>query len=336
MLKISVIIPSFNQGKFLEETILSVLDQDYPLLELFIIDGGSKDNSIEIIKKYEKSITGWVSEKDLGQSDAINKGFKVCTGDIVSWLGSDDLYTKETLKKINELFNSLPPTVGVIHGNSEIFNSEGSIRIDKGYNVWSIERQLAGMTFPQPSSFIRRTALQKSGVLNPSLHYGMDYDLFSRLIMVCEFQYIDILFSKYRLHDESKSTIAISKFIDEWIIIFNSITEGLKLNALNKSLALNNLNTKTNYSILRFFEELKSIKNINHEKMLFYFLVNVIRYDYASANFTRVNKIGRYLKKEFDSYLQYEPSIKKIIWRTLFIPPLLIQIARQTKRFLIK
>ncbi len=336
MLKISVIIPSYNQGKFLEETILSVLGQDYPLLELFIIDGGSKDNSVEIIKKYENQITGWVSEKDNGQSDAINKGFRICSGDILSWLGSDDLYTHGTLKKINELFTSLPDSIGVIHGNSEIFNSDGLIRYDKGYNVWSLERQLAGMTFPQPSSFIRRTALEKAGELNTSLHYGMDYDLFSRLIMVCDFQYIDYLFSKYRLHDESKSTIAIAKFIEEWIIIFNSIAEGLKIQVVINSLELNKLKTNSDASTLHFFNKLKTIKKIDFEKMYFYFLVNVIRYDYASANFKRVRKIGKYLKNEFSTYLQSEPSIQKIIRRTHYIHPLIIQIARKTKRFLVK
>ena len=336
MLKISVIIPSYNQGKFLEETILSVLGQEYPLLELFIIDGGSKDNSVSIIKKYEDRITGWLSEKDNGQSDAINKGFKMCTGEIVSWLGSDDLYTPGTLFKINELFLTLPTTVGVIHGNSEIFNSDEIIRLDKGYEVWSIARQLAGMTFPQPSSFIRKSALEQSGILNPSFHFGMDYDLFSRLIMVSDFKYIDIQFSRYRLHDESKSTIAIAKFIEEWIIIFNSICEGLKLEKNIHVLEKNKLRTKTDADTFHFFSELKSIKKIDYEIMLFYFLVNVIRYDYVSENFNRVRKIGNYVSKEYGDYLKSEPLIKKVIRRTQYFPPILIKIARTTKRFLIK
>ena len=336
MLKISVIIPSFNQGKFLEETILSILSQDYPLLELFIIDGGSTDNSAEIIKKYETKISGWVSEKDNGQSDAINKGFKICSGDIVSWLGSDDLYTAGTLHKVNELFSSLPQSVGVIHGNSEIFNSEETIRIDKGYLDWTLERQMAGMTFPQPSSFIRRTALLKSGTLNTSLHYGMDYDLFSRLVMLCDFQYTDILFSRYRLHDESKSTKSIAKFIEEWIIIFNSIADGLKITRIISALEKNNLKTKRDDTIFHFFGELKSIRAFDQERLLYNFLVNVVRYDYASANFSRVSKIGRYLKSEFPDYLKLEPSIIKIIRRTYFLSPMVIQIARKIKRSLLK
>ena len=260
----------------------------------------------------------------------------MCTGDVISWLGSDDLYTPGTLFKINELFSTLPPSVGVIHGNSEIFNSNQIIRLDKGYEVWSIARQLAGMTFPQPSSFIRKSALDQSGKLNPSFHYGMDYDLFSRLIMVSDFQYIDIQFSKYRLHDESKSTIAIAKFIEEWIIIFNSIAVGLKLEETIQVLEKNNLKTNTDTATLHFFSELKSIKKIDYEKMLFYFLVNVIRYDYVSENFNRVRKIGKYVSNEFGDYLKSEPLIKKVIRRTQLFPSFLIKIARTTKRLLLK
>src|SRR6188768_1820331 len=98
--KISVVIPSFNQGKFLEETIISILDQNYPAVEIFIIDGGSTDETVSIIKKYESRINGWVSEKDNGQSHAINKGFRKCTGDIITWLCSDDLYMPGTFAKV--------------------------------------------------------------------------------------------------------------------------------------------------------------------------------------------------------------------------------------------
>jgi glycosyltransferase involved in cell wall biosynthesis len=100
---ISIVVPSYNQGRFLEETLRSILLQNYPSIELIIIDGGSKDETVDIIKKYEPWIACWVSEKDRGQSDAINKGFSRVTGDIVTWLCSDDLYTAGTLKRVAEV-----------------------------------------------------------------------------------------------------------------------------------------------------------------------------------------------------------------------------------------
>src|SRR5450759_2806690 len=114
-MKISVITPSYNQGQFLEETILSVINQNYPNLEYFIIDGGSTDNSIEIIKKYEKHLTYWVSEKDNGQAHAINKGFKKATGDIVCWINSDDLLIQGAINTISNYF-SRNPDVQFING----------------------------------------------------------------------------------------------------------------------------------------------------------------------------------------------------------------------------
>jgi glycosyltransferase involved in cell wall biosynthesis len=334
VLKISVIIPSYNQGKFLEETILSVLEQDYRDLELFIIDGGSKDNSVEIIQKYSSHITGWVSEKDSGQSEAINKGFRMSSGDIISWLCSDDLYTPGTLKKVNEIFASLPPSVGVVHGNSVIFQGEKVVNYDKGYGKWTVERQLAGMTFPQPSSFMKRTFVEQAGLLKTDYHFGMDYELFSRLIMICDFHYEDIFFSRYRLHNDSKSTTSIAKFIEEWIVIFNSIVEGLNIESIKSELNKAGLTSVPDKSIVHFFSGLKTVKNLVYEKMLFYFLVNVIRYDYATGKFDRAKSIGTLLKNDFSNYLKFEPTIIKIINRLNILPAGLLKVARNIKRIL--
>jgi glycosyltransferase involved in cell wall biosynthesis len=336
MLKISVVIPSFNQGAFLEETILSVLDQDYPSLEVFVIDGGSTDQSLDIIKKYETKISGWVSEKDDGQSDAINKGFRMCTGDIVSWLCSDDLYMEGALKKVNEVFSSLSEKVSVIHGNTEIFAGKKIIHYDKGYSLWTVERQLSGMTFPQPSSFIRMSHLKKAGLLNTSLHYGMDYDLFARLCLISDFHYIDVYLSRYRLHDSSKSTTAVSRFIDEWIIIFNSVVKGLNLTPVIKVINDNEVSVSPDEKIFKYFSEIKYKDKLDFDSMAFYFLVNVVRYDYTCANFKRVKKIGGFLLKHYPELLKAEPSVLQIVKRAVYLPHPLILLMRNLKKALSK
>ncbi|GAG62509.1 unnamed protein product [marine sediment metagenome] len=124
--RISVITPSYNQGRFLEKTILSVLNQNYPNLEYIIIDGGSTDESINIIKKYENYIDYWVSEKDRGQADALNKGFKKATGDIIGWQNSDDIYLPSVFLKIAELFKQ-NPKIDIIYGNRFDIDEDNNI-----------------------------------------------------------------------------------------------------------------------------------------------------------------------------------------------------------------
>src|SRR5437763_884238 len=118
--KITVITPSYNQGKFLEETIVSVISQGYPNLEYMLIDGGSTDNSIDIIKKYRTYFSYWISEKDSGQSEAINKGLKKATGEIISWLNSDDLYTAGCLQHVAEHF-AKHREAALVHGKTILF-----------------------------------------------------------------------------------------------------------------------------------------------------------------------------------------------------------------------
>ena len=154
--KISIVIPSYNQGQFLEETILSVINQQYPNLELFVVDGASDDNSVEVIKKYEQHLTWWESEKDKGQSDAINKGFAKATGEIISWLCSDDLYMPGALKKVATLFQQQNDGVGLIYGGVTLFRDNKDLSTSWGYKDFSTERYLAGMAFSQPAAFYRK------------------------------------------------------------------------------------------------------------------------------------------------------------------------------------
>ena len=331
MIKISVIIPSYNQGAYLEETILSIINQNYTNLEIILIDGKSTDNSIEIIRKYENSFSYWVSEKDLGQSDAINKGFREASGEIITWLCSDDLYTPNSLNMVNEIFSNLSPEVGLIHGSSIIFTGKKTIRLNKGTDDDSLENILSGMTFPQPSTFFRRSLLQKSGLLDLHLHFGMDYDLFCKFAIITKFKSIDFCFSKYRLHSESKTVSAVSKFIDDWSKVFTSIIKAAEFNTMIDILDELDINHTDNQSTLLFFKENFDSKNIDQERLLYRFLVFVLKYDYESKRFDRAKKIANYLRKELHSHLSREPEINRIAWRTQF-PPILLVIARKISR----
>ncbi len=327
--KITIITPSYNQAPFLEETILSIIGQNYPNLEYIIIDGGSSDNSVEIIKKYEKHLYFWLSEKDSGQSDAINKGLHKATGDIITWINSDDLLTPDTLSSVANLFSNCGPEIGLIHGGTELFGNEKS-RIDWGYSDLNMERFISGMPFPQPSAFIRKKYWDIVGDLNVEYHYGMDYDLFSKLSLVCEFKSSHLLFSKYRIHSASKSHSQNKFFIEEWSIIFMNLLFNFKENHyLNE---LKKLDISTNTSHFKMFEFNYSKKKIKMEKAFFYFLTNVLRWEYINSNFKRAQRVNNYLLSHYGQDIANSRDLKTISNRLKYLPPFLIKILRTAKR----
>lgn len=213
---ISMITPSYNQGEYLEETIRSVLLQGYPNLEYFIIDGGSKDESVEIIRKYEKWLTGWVSEKDGGQSDAINKGYAKCSGEIFNWLCSDDVLVKDSLKTVGEIFGS-DPSCGVLAGacycqyDDEPGRSEA--RPAKGPD-W--ERVPFAEGIWQPSCFWKRGVVKRKDLVISGLHFVMDRELWCHLVSTgAKWVWTDTVLSIYRFTGENKSVVGRRKIIHE-------------------------------------------------------------------------------------------------------------------------
>lgn len=181
-LKISIVTPSYNQGAFIEETIRSVLLQNYPNLEYVVIDGGSTDESVEIIRKYEKWITYWLSEKDKGQSNAINKGFQFVTGDILAWINSDDFYEKSSLGHVatNWISNSPHLLVGIGHKvnlDRKIIYSPHPKKVT--YD--SILHWMEGNNFMQPAAFFSKQAWKNCGPLNEDFHFCMDVDLWLKI-----------------------------------------------------------------------------------------------------------------------------------------------------------
>ncbi|MBI1746434.1 MAG: glycosyltransferase [Acidobacteria bacterium] len=180
LLKISVVTPSYNQASYLEETICSVLDQGYPNLEYIIIDGGSQDRSVDIIKKYEQRLAYWVSEPDHGEADAVAKGFEKCNGEILCWLCSDDLFKPGVLGIINGIFAN-DPQLDLVYGDTEYLYPGGSTKIKKRISYDFNIMLYAFNLVPQPSAFFSRQAYQRAGKMDTSLHYAMDYDLFLRM-----------------------------------------------------------------------------------------------------------------------------------------------------------
>ncbi|MEB3280986.1 MAG: glycosyltransferase family 2 protein [Lyngbya sp.] len=180
--KISIVTTNYNYGRFIEETIRSVLLQGYPNLEYIIMDGGSTDESVDIIKKYEPWLTYWVSEPDFGQPHGINKGFKRATGDIVAFLNSDDLYQPNALRTVGKIFAQQTETKW-IGSSCQVINDEGKnqyiapVSQNRSKVSW-----VGGIWFPQPSVFWRRSIMDEVGLLDESLNYCFDQEYWARLV----------------------------------------------------------------------------------------------------------------------------------------------------------
>jgi len=202
--KISIITPSYNQVSYLEETILSVLNQNYPNLEYIIIDGGSNDNSVEIIKKHESLLSYWISEKDKGQSHAINKGLRKATGEIVAWLNSDDMYLPEILQNVAALFEK-HPEIDIVYGDVINFYPNGK---EEYYHVKEFEPVdfLSRISIHQPAVFWRRSLHEEVGFLDENLHYVMDYDLWLRMFFNFKSLKVDKSLAKFRVHQYAKTS----------------------------------------------------------------------------------------------------------------------------------
>jgi glycosyltransferase involved in cell wall biosynthesis len=205
---ITVITPSFNQSRYLEETIRSVLLQGYPRLQYIIMDGGSTDGSVDLIQKYSPWLSAWVSEEDRGQSHAINKGFEIAIGDVIGWLNSDDVYAQGALHEVGRYFGS-DADCDVLAGFGEFRNENGqkilwSVK-DLPQSVDQLLEYPLGRYLPQPSVFFRRRLLNAVPKLDESLHYAMDLDLWLRMASQSRIQVVPELLSWMRVHDSAKT-----------------------------------------------------------------------------------------------------------------------------------
>ncbi len=205
---VSIVTPSYNQAEFLEQTIRSVLAQDYRNIEYIVVDGGSTDGSVEIIKRYADRIATWVSEPDQGQSDAINKGFRMATGEIVAWLNSDDLYFPDAVSTIVRRFEE-QPNLGLSYGDCVFVDREGAFARYftevEPYNEFRLRN--CSDYIMQPTTFFRRDLLLEIGLLNESLHFTMDWDLWCRFAENgCGVHYEPKLIAATRVYPETKTS----------------------------------------------------------------------------------------------------------------------------------
>ena len=220
-MRISVITHSFNQGRFLEATLQSVLAQRYPDFEHIVIDGGSRDESVSVLEKHNDALAYWVSEKDRGQSDAFNKGLRKATGDIIGWLNSDDIYIGDCLKQVADYFVAHPEVDVVFsdywfideHGNFLRKRKEIPFRI--GVYLWTGDCYHANC-----AGFFRRRVFEKIGGLDEGLHFGMDYDFYMRAAEAgFRFGHVHECWGGYRLHDQSKSISAHHLQIQDALLV---------------------------------------------------------------------------------------------------------------------
>lgn len=220
-MKISIVVPSYNQSKFIGRTIDSVLDQKYKEVEVIVVDGGSRDGTVEILKKYGDKIK-WISEKDKGQTEAINKGMKMATGTIMAYLNSDDTYEPDALDKVAEYFDK-NPKVMIVYGKGRHIDENDKYIND--YPTEKVNRNILRTKCPicQPTVFWRRELWEKIGDFDEKLNYAMDYQYWLRVVEKYDFYFIGEYLANTRLHEETKTLSQKEKVAEEIINVHKNL-----------------------------------------------------------------------------------------------------------------
>lgn len=325
--KISIVTPSYNQGQFLEETIRSVLLQNYPNLEYIVIDGGSTDNSVEIIKKYEPWITYWVSEKDSGQSEAINKGLALCSGEIFNWLNSDDLLVKSCLFYIAMDF--LESSIDVVHYRGYLINGKKEIMDLKGTDHYpTLEELLYRFHIHQPSSFLRLNCVKRVNGVSEDLHYLMDRELWIKYLLLYgdhNVKYCDRPVSYFRFHDSSKTFSSLPKFYEEKNMLLVYMAKCVlnwpekRCTALSKCLKVGDLMYLTQKDRGWIVNE----KLVNRKILSWYFDFLLMQYGYNENDKALIIEV---IKEQRFSVFAYPITVKALI--KLLLPLSIVSLMR--------
>ncbi len=223
---VSVVTPSLNQGKFIGETIRSVLSQEYPFLEYLIVDGGSNDETLSVLRSFGSRLR-WISEPDEGQSQAINKGWRMTQGEIVTWLNADDILAPGAIRQAVEALLIAGDQIAGVYGNCTYIDERGQPKGSYATHSFDYE-SLVVLTedfIPQPGTFLRRKWVERVGMLDETLHYVMDYDLWLRIGMYASFLYLPIEMSRARLHEGAKTLASASRFGEELARVFIRLVE---------------------------------------------------------------------------------------------------------------
>jgi glycosyltransferase involved in cell wall biosynthesis len=222
--RVSIVTPSYNQAEFLEETIRSILLQGYPDLEYFIMDGGSTDDSVDIIRRYEPWLTYWISTPDHGQTHAINQGWELTSGDLLAYINSDDCYLKGTIASIAEYFHS-HRQAGMFYGTAIVVDETGKeLRTWNGTPFDLGTMLTVGNIVPQPTTFFSKEALNRIGYLDEKWHMIMDYELCIRVGLEFPTVCIPKTLAMFRDHSQSKTHMhfdAMAKELINWIETFS-------------------------------------------------------------------------------------------------------------------
>jgi len=208
-MRVSIITPSFNQARYIESTIRSVLEQGCPSIEYIIVDGGSTDGSVDVIRRYADKLAWWVSEQDKGQTDALNKGFSRATGDIFAWLNSDDTYEPGAVAAAVKYLTE-HPEVGVVYADTNFIDENGRVigRFPAAQTDYRLLRQ-GYVHVPQQAAFFRADLWRQVGPLDPDFYFAMDYDLWVRLAKLAPFAYLPgQTWANFRLHTSGKTIAA--------------------------------------------------------------------------------------------------------------------------------
>jgi GT2 family glycosyltransferase len=217
---VSIITPSFNQAAYLEQTLLSVLEQDYPQIEYWVMDGGSTDGSPAIIEKFSSRLSGWVSEKDRGQADAINQGFGRSTGEIIGWLNSDDLYLPGAIQTAVQALQA-DPGLAMVYGDVRSIDSVGKVFNVMRYGEWGLADLMAFNIIGQPGVFMRRSMLEKTGYLDLNFHFLLDHQLWLRLAQQGGMKHIPQELAAARFHADAKNVAQAARFGQEAFAILD-------------------------------------------------------------------------------------------------------------------